>query len=327
MANAIEPRRLRSHDGTPLTYYVGGADEGVALVFCGGLGGGIQVWEPLIERFAPSFRLLAWDYRGLYASGPSPRRAYRIEDHARDLLQLLDHEGVKAPVLLGWSMGVQVMLEAHRADPTLARGLVAIHGTAGRPLQTAFGSDVVERVFAPVSLAMRAVGRRLAGVGPSIARSRLVAGAFVRVSQRLGWMAPEIDLGRFQDMAAQWLGFNLGVCAEIFGRMGEHDASDLLAAIRAPALIISGGRDRFTPSETARAMAAAMPAARLEFLPGASHFGLIEYPDEIVGAVERYLSESLAWRTALHRRARRGAKSRKPARAFSERVAQTPPPA
>jgi hypothetical protein len=40
-------------------------------------------------------------------------------------------------------------------------------------------------------------------------------------------------------------------------------------------------------------MASAMPAARLELLPGATHFGLIEYPDEIVDAVERYLSETL----------------------------------
>lgn len=293
MVKPIEPRRLRSRDGTRLTYYTGGADEGVALVFCGGLGGGIRVWQPLIERFAPRFRLLAWDYRGLYGSGPSRRRAYGIEHHARDLLHLLDHEGVEAPVLLGWSMGVQVMFEAHRADPALARGLVAIHGTRGRPLQTAFGSDVIERILPLLLLLMRGAGRRFAYAAPSLARSRLVAGTFVWASQRLGWMSPEIDLERFQDVAAEWLGLDLGIYAEIFQRMGEHDAADLLAAIRVPALIIAGERDRFTPSETAREMASAMPAARLELLPGATHFGLIEYPDEIVDAVERYLSETL----------------------------------
>jgi 3-oxoadipate enol-lactonase len=290
---AIEPRRLRSYDGTRLTYYAGGAEEGVALVFCGGLGGGIRVWQPLIERFAPRFRLLAWDYRGLYASGASRRRAYDIEHHAEDLLQLLRHEGVETPVLLGWSMGVQVMLEAHRVEPALARGLVAIHGTPGRPLQTAFGSDVLERIFPPVSLLMRGAGRRFAATAPSLARSRLVAGSFVWAVQRLGWMAPEIDFERFQEVAAEWLSLDLGIYAEIFRRMGKHDASDLLAEIRAPALVIAGERDRFTPSEAARQMAAAMPAARLELLPEATHFGLIEYPDAIVGAVERYLSETL----------------------------------
>lgn len=289
----IAPRRLRSHDGTRLTYYTGGADEEVALVFCGGLGGGIHVWQSLFERFAPRFRLLAWDYRGLYASGPSHRRAYGIEHHARDLLHLLDHEGVQTPVLLGWSMGVQVMLEAHRTEPELARGLVAIHGTPGRPLRTAFGSDLMERIFPPLSLVMQGAGRRLAGAAPSLARSRLVAGSFVWASQRLGWMAPEIDLARFQEVAAEWLGLDLGIYAEIFRRMGEHDASDLLSAIQVPALVIAGERDRFTPSETARQMVESMPAARLEMLPHATHFGLIEYPDAIAGAVERYLSETL----------------------------------
>jgi pimeloyl-ACP methyl ester carboxylesterase len=196
-------------------------------------------------------------------------------------------------VLLGWSMGVQVMLEAHRGDPALARGLVAIHGTAGRPLQTAFGSDVMERILPSVSLVMRAAGRRLASTAPGLARSRLVAGSFVWASQRLGWMAPAIDLERFQDVGAEWLGLDLGIYAEIFQRMGEHDASDLLAAIWAPALVIAGERDRFTPSAAARAMAAALPAARLELLPDATHFGLIEYPNQIVSAVERFLSERL----------------------------------
>jgi pimeloyl-ACP methyl ester carboxylesterase len=315
---AIEPRRLKSHDGTPLTYYAGGAEDGVPLVFCGGLGGGIQVWRPLIERFAPRFRLLAWDYRGLYASGPARGRAYGIEHHAQDLLHLLGRERVEAPVLLGWSMGVQVMLEAHRTDPALARGLVAIHGTSGRPLQTAFGSDVIERIFPSISLVMRGAGRRFAWSAPSLARSRLVAGAFVWASQRLGWMAPEIDLQRFQDVAAEWLGLDLGIYAEIFRRMGEHDASDVLAEIAAPALIIAGGRDRFTPSETAREMAAAMREARLELVPGATHFGLIEYPDEIVDAVERYLAETLGISAPRPRgKSRRAAGAKGPSAAAS----------
>lgn len=289
----MEARRLRSRQGARLTYYAGGAEDGMALVFCGGLGGGVRVWHPLVERFAPRFRLLAWDYRGLYSSGPARRRAYGIEHHARDLCQLLRHEGIQSPVLLGWSMGVQVMLEAHRTHPDLARGLVAIHGTPGHPLRTAFGSDVMERIFPPLSLLLRAAGRRFATSAPRLARSPLLAGSFVWGAQRLGWMAPEIDVEHFQDVAAEWLGLDLGIYAEIFQRMGEHDASDLLAAIEAPALVIAGGRDRFTPSEAAHRMVSAMPAARLELLPRATHFGLLEYPEEIGDAVERYLTETL----------------------------------
>lgn len=290
----VEARRLRSRQGTRLTYYIGGAEDGVTLVFCGGLGGGIRVWHPLMERFASRFRLLGWDYRGLYASGPARHRAYGIEHHARDLFQILHHEGIEAPVLLGWSMGVQVMLEAHRAHPGLARGLVAIHGTPGHPLRTAFGSNVMERVLPPLSLLLRAAGRRFATRAPRLARSALVAGSFVWGVQRLGWMAPEIDVEHFQDVAAEWLGLDLGVYAETFRRMGEHDASDLLAAIEAPALVIAGGRDRFTPSEAAYRMVSAMPAAKLELLPRATHFGLLEYPEEIGDAIERYFNETLA---------------------------------
>ncbi len=285
---------MRSHDGTRLTYYVGGDPHGVPLVFCGGLGGGIRVWHPFFERFGARFRLLSWDYRGLYRSGPARGSgAYGVEQHARDLLHLLQHEGVARPVLVGWSMGVQVSLEAHRADPALARGLVAIHGTAGSPLTAAFGALATKRLAPAVFAALRGLRSRLAPAASHLARSRLVVGGFVGAAQRLGLMAPSLDVCVFQDVVEEWLRLDLAAYAQIFERIDEHDASDLLASIHAPALAIAGGRDRFTPTESVRRMVLGMRRATLEIVPGATHFGLLEFPELIVQRVESYLRHTL----------------------------------
>ena len=133
--------RFESFDGTEIAYYRAGRREGPTMVMCNGLGGNIVVWRRIIERFAPHFRILCWDYRGLYASGSaSTREAYAIPHHARDLAELLKHEGVDDAILVGWSMGVQVSLELHRFHPAGASALVAIHGTQGHALRTAFDS-------------------------------------------------------------------------------------------------------------------------------------------------------------------------------------------
>lgn len=284
--------RLRSRDGTELATYSAGNPDGPVMVLCGGLGGGALIWRPFFERFGRHYRLLTWDYRGLYGSqAPRDPSAYGMAHHVRDLLDLLEHEKVDAPLLVGWSMGVQLGLELHRTHPDLASGLVAIHGTSGRPLATAFDSDVAERVAPWVLDTMRRLGRGLDRVGPALARNPLVLRSFVWGVQRLGWMAPDLDVAAFGEIAEAWTRLDLRAYAEIFAQLGAHDASDLLASIETPALIVAGERDRFTPQQLAHRMAREMPRARLALVAGATHFGLLEQPGAIVRAVEEFVRQ------------------------------------
>ncbi len=292
----VRRRSLRSFDGTRIAYSVAGRSDAPAMVLCGGLGGGVGIWRPFFARFRRAFRLIAWDYRGLYGSGAAPDPgSYALCHHVGDLLELLKQEEVQSPILVGWSMGVQVALELHRTHPDLARGLIAIHGAAGRPLDTAFGWGLAPRVSPYVLALLRAVGPRFGWVGPFLTRRPAVVRGFVWSSQQLGLMAPEIDLAGFRDMAEEWTRLHLGVYARIFAALGEHDASDLLERIRVPALVIAGGADRLTPAALAERMAETLPDAELELVPGATHFGLLEFPQEISGRVERFLRERLGF--------------------------------
>lgn len=285
---------LRSFDGTRIAYWVDGPKDAPPLLLCGGLGGGVGIWRPFFERFRRSFRLITWDYRGLYASGAAGEAgAYALHHHVGDLLALLKQEEVQAPVLVGWSMGVQLALELHRTHPDLPRGLVAIHGTAGRPLDTAFDSELSAWVSPYVLALLRAVGPRFAWVGPFLTRRPAVVRSFVWSSQQLGVMARQIDLAAFRDLAEAWTRLHLGNYAQIFEALNEHDATDLLERVRAPALVIGGGADRFTPAWLSERLAEALPDVELEILPDATHFGLLEFPQEIGARVERFLRERL----------------------------------
>src|SRR4051794_7890853 len=109
----INERHLRTRDGVELAYHSFG--QGPPLVLVNGLGGTFRAFEPLSLPLLARHRFLSWDYRGLYRSGPPAHfQGYSIPSQASDLWEILDAEGIDRAVLIGWSMGVQVSLEAYR---------------------------------------------------------------------------------------------------------------------------------------------------------------------------------------------------------------------
>jgi 3-oxoadipate enol-lactonase len=81
-----------------------------------------RMWEPQWETFRPSHRVLRYDMRGFGRSpiGPGPF------SHGRDLLDLLDQQGLRKAALVGVSMGGRAALEVAVARPELVDALVLV---------------------------------------------------------------------------------------------------------------------------------------------------------------------------------------------------------
>jgi pimeloyl-ACP methyl ester carboxylesterase len=63
--------------------------------------------------------------------------------------------------------------------------------------------------------------------------------------------------------------------------MTRIDSRPLLPQVACPVLVACGEADQLTPPEQAREIAAALPAARLEIVPGAGHMLTLEQPARI----------------------------------------------
>jgi 3-oxoadipate enol-lactonase len=72
--------------------------------------------------------------------------------------------------------------------------------------------------------------------------------------------------------------------------LAQVDLRDAVGAIRNPTLVMVGSLDQTTPPALARELAAAIPGARFEEIPGSGHCPPIENPAEFVAAVRRFLS-------------------------------------
>ena len=310
----IPEKRVVSHDGTGIAYWIArpdpARDTGLALVFNNGIGIHRIVWQDLVAALRDRFTIVFWDYRCFYSSDtPKDPTHLRLHDHALDLTAILEAEGLRRVVLVGWSMGVQVSLEAWTCAADRIAGMVLLNGTSGRTFDTAFGMPGLIYWVPPVTrfLSTR-YGRILNRSFPLFFRAETTR--FLKVT---GIVGPTIDtelLGRILDEYGR---HDFSTYFHLLNSLGYH-APEHLEAIQAPVLVLVGGRDHFTPPLAGKRLRARLPNAELHRIVEGTHYMLMEYPALIRARLEQFLEQ----------RVLRGASGSGTARL---REASSPPPA
>jgi pimeloyl-ACP methyl ester carboxylesterase len=272
----VEHRTVRSFDGTTIAYQVRGA--GPAIVLANGLGGTYSTWRHQYALFGDRYRVICWDYRGLFRSSrPARLDTVALPVQVADLEAVLAAEDVDRALFIGWSMGVQFNFEYYRRHAAQFVGLVVLNGVPGSPFKTAFGSHLMSYLM-PLLVGAMKCGAPVVSRGTRVAASW---SGLVPLIQQLGLAARSLDVDVFTDLAQEYSGLDFEAYGETMRLLGEHDASDLLHRIEVPTLIITGSRDLFTPMATAEAMAATIPSAKLVVQPGGTHYAAVEFPREI----------------------------------------------
>ncbi len=281
---------VETDDGVTLHYQSFGRGA-EAVVFANGIGvrypGAVKQVNALRDRY----RVLCWDYRGIGQSLLPPGGAeLAMPRHARDILAILDRLGIARAVFVGWSMGVQVSLEAARREPARVAGLVALLGTYGQPFRTAFP--------APVSASLEGLFRVLRA-NPAVAQGALdlavaLPGVAFRVLSSLLFVGSDADREVFAQNVRSVAGVEKRTYLSTMLALAEHDASDVLETLRCPALIICGSRDHLTPPRVARVMAERIRGAEYREVPGGTHFALIEQAELINGWLRAFVDRCYA---------------------------------
>ena len=142
-------------NGVDLYHEVGG--DGPDLLFLNGSGATLEASAPLIDRLRRSFRVLAFDARGLGRSG-SVESPYAMADLAADAFALLDHVGWQTCPVFGVSFGGMVALEVAVTAPDRVARLALLCTSAGGaggssyPLHELAGLPADERMARSMTL-------------------------------------------------------------------------------------------------------------------------------------------------------------------------------
>ena len=244
------------------------------------------IWKYLWNDLAEIVPLTHWHYRGHGRSG-APHDPDRIDvaAHADDLMAVRRKVGDPPAVLVGHSMGCQVVLEGYRRHPKGVRGLVLICGTFGKLTSTFKGLPVLDMVLPKLlDLALKR---------PELVRalwSRIPPELAFNVAAKIG----EIDLGQVsREDIMPYLQHVPHVELPLFLRMlraaGEHTAGDFLAQIDVPTLIITGERDTFTPAFLAESMAKTIPDAELMVVKNGTHVAALEQHELVNAKIREFV--------------------------------------
>jgi len=282
----VQQFRLPARRGAaPLAYYQSEA-EGPVLVLANGLGGPVSAFRHQVEHFRRRFRVVTWDYRGLYGSrSETALERVDVAAHADDLERVLDVLGVENAVFVGWSMGVQVVLELVARAPARASHLVLMSGTYGRPFSSV-RLPGAGRWLSPLVGGARGKSELVSRVVERLASSRRAAN-WVR---RLRIVSPRFETDALLALAEEFKTIDFEVYFRTLHALNEHDGSASLRRMTAPALVVTGARDLVLPPSVARELAALLPRAELFVVPDGTHYAPAEFPELVNRRIDRFLT-------------------------------------
>lgn len=235
-----------------LHHVADGPADGAVVLLSGSLGSDLRMWQPQVAPLTEAgYRIVRYDHRG-HGGSPVPAGPYTLADLGGDALALLDRLGVDRAHWIGLSLGgmVGMWLAAHTADRIAGLTLCCT------------AADLPREPWAERARTVRTEG------------TAAVADAVVARWFTPAWRdAHPAQTAHHREMIAATPAEGYASCCAAIEHM---DLLPALGGITAPTLVISGAEDPATPPARGEQIAAGIPGARLEVVPGAAHLGNVE---------------------------------------------------
>jgi 3-oxoadipate enol-lactonase len=256
-------------NGHTLFFEDSAEDSLVPVVFLHGFPFNHAMWDGQVQLLKGRYRTLAYDLQGHGRSDVGDGQ-YTIEGHVDDLMELLDHRGIRKAVVVGLSMGGYVTLRALERHPD--RFLAAVlcdTRSEGDPTEAKIKRHEQMRLVKAKGSAAFAEG--------------FVKGVFAQASFE---RRPEA-VALIRDIIVHTP--PLSIAGTLLALAARTDTTPSLERLALPTLILVGEHDVTTPPAASRAMHEHIRGSRLQVIPDAAHMSNLENPE----AFNAHLAEFL----------------------------------
>jgi pimeloyl-ACP methyl ester carboxylesterase len=264
-AASVEGSRARSADGVPIRYQITGKGE-PTIVLVHGWALDRSLWDAQVPRLAGQHRVVTLDLGGHGESGRQ-RAKWTIGAFGEDVKAVVEAVGAKDVVLVGHSMGGQVVLEAARRMPERVKGIVLVDIILDAEERTP--GDQIEAMAKQLEADYRATTTQMANeylfapATPPAVRERVLRHATA--------IAPDLSIVLLRQVWA-------------------YDPLPALREIKAPIRAVNA--DKFpTNLEVNRRH---MPGFDAIVVPGTAHYLMLEQPERFGAALDQALGQVLA---------------------------------
>jgi len=251
-------------NGIEINYEVTGKEGAPWLVLSHSLACTVRMWDPQVEAFKGSFRILNYDMRG-HGQTSAPKGPYTLDMLADDVLSLLDLLKIKKAHYCGLSIG----------------------GMIGQTIAIRGGGPFERMVFADTTHMQNADALKQWEERIVIAESKGMAALVDSTMER--WFTPP-----FRSTPAAKRIAALIAATPVAGYVGCGRAIMKLATtarlkeIGLPVLAITGEQDGAAPGT--KYIGENVPGAKFVNIPQAAHIANLEQPEAFNRALREFLS-------------------------------------
>ena len=267
--DAFEAQRksIALPDGETLGYVLLGDPAGPPVVLIHGYTDNVRDWVPLVPYLSPRFRLILVDLRGHGRSG-KPECCYTRLDFAYDVKLLLDALKVQRADIVGHSMGSFVAQTLAEYWPERTRRVVLISSSGGTWPAAA---------PPPYETQIRQLKEPIDPDSPFMVE---------------WWSSPtpvDADFIRRQRRDAASIPLRVWLAVLDQGRIGGN-LQQTLPLLKAPTLLIWGGKDPIIPAEGQASLRRALPQAQVKVFPDLGHNPFWEQPQACAEVINAFLA-------------------------------------
>jgi len=251
-------------NGIEIHYEIHGQEGAPWLVLSHSLACNVRMWDPQIEAFKASYRILNYDMRG-HGQSSAPAGPYSLDMLADDVLGLVSFLKIKTASYCGLSIG----------------------GMIGQTIAIRGGAPFERMVFADTTHAQNPDALRQWEERIAIAESKGMAALVGPTMER--WFTPA-----FRSSAAAQKVAAMIAATPVAGYVGcgraimRLQTTARLKDIKVPVLAITGEQDGAAPGT--RHIGETVPGAKFVNLPQASHIANVEQSEAFNRALREFLS-------------------------------------
>ncbi len=269
-----EPKMIKAKgDGVKIQVAVW-EGKGKPILCVHGLTANCRCWDLLASSLSPRHKVLAMDLRGRGLSGRPPS-GYSVENHCRDILALMDDQGLERPVLMGHSLGAFISLVFAAKYPQRVDRLILVDG----------GGKLSEAQMIKV----------FAGIKPSLDRLGKV---FPDFESYLALLKQAPFLQPWNSFFETYFRYEVeevegGVRSRVHpkhieeeaGNLKKMDSSQFYKKVMTPTLILRATKgmlsedDLVLPADVAERMVREIPNAKKVDVEGSNHYSILFQPN------------------------------------------------
>jgi pimeloyl-[acyl-carrier protein] methyl ester esterase len=248
---------------------------GRPVVFVHGWAMSSRVWR-FQQGLGAEARLLLLDQRG--HGGSSVAAGYGIDDFAGDLVDFFEELDLQGAVLVGWSLGVQVALQAFPKLKERLAGLVLVGGTARFTTTEGYSHGQAPVEVKGMTLRLRRDYQKTMGdfFRGMFAEGEMDHAQYQRIVHEIvmGGHSPDPEAAK-----------------EALQILATADQRELLPLVDRPVLLVHGELDGICPASASAYMAGRMPRATLQIMKGCGHAPFMTRPEEFNAVVRVFVQE------------------------------------